>query len=517
MSRLARRGPAGRASSSGRSSPCSAPSAARAPSAGRRCSTGRSRPRACRRGPRRCPPAASCSRTACTAAASGASAPAARCCTDGSRRRPSADRCARSRGRRRSACGSGSWTRMPLTAGSPFKRVDQRQQLRLRRRRRQVVRERAHADRLGRPALVAHVDLRRRIVADEHDGEARLRPCRRRRGRRRRSAISAVRRWARALPSMMRAVMCCRARAARHSRVASRSANSTRMHGRRDRACGASRSGRAPPRYNAADDSRPHCSGNPRAARRCAGAAATALPAAPRGASRRRVARRSRAPRGSPRMPDVFDVRDDGDRVRRARSTTRRAHRGAGARRARARRRRAAHRVARRALRGGPRLRGAAVVPARARGRALLRHPHLRRARQRPGAPRRRDAMWIARRSPTKAIDPDLLDNLVGGGIAAGQSVPTTVVKEAWEEAGIPADARRASRSRRRGAHLPRAAGRPAARDDLRPRSVAARRLRPGGPGRRGRRAPAGVAGRGGRAHRQRRRAPTSSPRMPRS
>ena len=48
-------------------------------------------------------------------------------------------------------------------------------------------------------------------------------------------------------------------------------------------------------------------------------------------------------------------------------------------------------------------------------------------------------AMWIARRSPTKSIDPDRLDNLVAGGIAAGQSVSTTVVKEAWEEAGITA------------------------------------------------------------------------------
>jgi 8-oxo-dGTP pyrophosphatase MutT (NUDIX family) len=47
--------------------------------------------------------------------------------------------------------------------------------------------------------------------------------------------------------------------------------------------------------------------------------------------------------------------------------------------------------------------------------------------------------MWIARRSPDKAIDPGLLDNLVGGGIAAGADVAHTVVKEAWEEAGIPA------------------------------------------------------------------------------
>ena len=54
-------------------------------------------------------------------------------------------------------------------------------------------------------------------------------------------------------------------------------------------------------------------------------------------------------------------------------------------------------------------------------------------------------AMWIARRSATKPIDPGMLDNLVGGGIAAGQSIATTLVKEAGEEAGIdPARAREA-------------------------------------------------------------------------
>jgi 8-oxo-dGTP pyrophosphatase MutT (NUDIX family) len=57
------------------------------------------------------------------------------------------------------------------------------------------------------------------------------------------------------------------------------------------------------------------------------------------------------------------------------------------------------------------------------------------------GLVRRGDAtaMWIARRSPHKAIDPGLLDNLVGGGIAAGAGVAQTLVKEAREEAGIPA------------------------------------------------------------------------------
>ena len=34
-----------------------------------------------------------------------------------------------------------------------------------------VERERPHARRLGHPALVAHVDLRRRVLADEDDGE----------------------------------------------------------------------------------------------------------------------------------------------------------------------------------------------------------------------------------------------------------------------------------------------------------------------------------------------------------
>jgi 8-oxo-dGTP pyrophosphatase MutT (NUDIX family) len=47
--------------------------------------------------------------------------------------------------------------------------------------------------------------------------------------------------------------------------------------------------------------------------------------------------------------------------------------------------------------------------------------------------------MWLGRRSPDKAVDPGLLDNMVGGGIAAGASIAATVIKEAWEEAGIPA------------------------------------------------------------------------------
>jgi 8-oxo-dGTP pyrophosphatase MutT (NUDIX family) len=49
-------------------------------------------------------------------------------------------------------------------------------------------------------------------------------------------------------------------------------------------------------------------------------------------------------------------------------------------------------------------------------------------------------SMWLSRRNPGKAIDPGMLDNLVGGGIAAGATVAETMVREAWEEAGIPAD-----------------------------------------------------------------------------
>jgi 8-oxo-dGTP pyrophosphatase MutT (NUDIX family) len=54
--------------------------------------------------------------------------------------------------------------------------------------------------------------------------------------------------------------------------------------------------------------------------------------------------------------------------------------------------------------------------------------------------------MWLARRSLRKAVDPGLLDNLVGGGIGAGFRVDETVIKEAWEEAGIEPALARCSR-----------------------------------------------------------------------
>jgi 8-oxo-dGTP pyrophosphatase MutT (NUDIX family) len=48
--------------------------------------------------------------------------------------------------------------------------------------------------------------------------------------------------------------------------------------------------------------------------------------------------------------------------------------------------------------------------------------------------------VWIARRSDTKATDPGMLDNVVAGGIGWGMDVLPTLVKECWEEAGMPAE-----------------------------------------------------------------------------
>ena len=45
--------------------------------------------------------------------------------------------------------------------------------------------------------------------------------------------------------------------------------------------------------------------------------------------------------------------------------------------------------------------------------------------------------LWIAQRSPYKATDPGLHDNLIGGGVADGQSPLEALVREGWEEAGL--------------------------------------------------------------------------------
>jgi 8-oxo-dGTP pyrophosphatase MutT (NUDIX family) len=49
-------------------------------------------------------------------------------------------------------------------------------------------------------------------------------------------------------------------------------------------------------------------------------------------------------------------------------------------------------------------------------------------------------SMWLARRSMTKAVDPGLLDTLVGGAISARMSAFETLLKESWEEAGLAED-----------------------------------------------------------------------------
>lgn len=46
-------------------------------------------------------------------------------------------------------------------------------------------------------------------------------------------------------------------------------------------------------------------------------------------------------------------------------------------------------------------------------------------------------ALWIARRAYSKPTDPGLLDNLVGGGVAHGQTPAEALVREGWEEAGL--------------------------------------------------------------------------------
>ncbi len=45
--------------------------------------------------------------------------------------------------------------------------------------------------------------------------------------------------------------------------------------------------------------------------------------------------------------------------------------------------------------------------------------------------------LWIAQRSPLKATDPGLDDNLVGGGVPHGQTPQQALLREGWEEAGL--------------------------------------------------------------------------------
>ncbi len=57
----------------------------------------------------------------------------------------------------------------------------------------------------------------------------------------------------------------------------------------------------------------------------------------------------------------------------------------------------------------------------------------------------KRLGVWVALRAASKAVDPDKLDSLVGGGIQGGDTPLETLVRECQEEAGIPRNlARRA-------------------------------------------------------------------------
>lgn len=47
--------------------------------------------------------------------------------------------------------------------------------------------------------------------------------------------------------------------------------------------------------------------------------------------------------------------------------------------------------------------------------------------------------LWVARRAANKALDPGKLDHIVAGGVPAGLGVGETLIKEAAEEAAIPA------------------------------------------------------------------------------
>lgn len=54
--------------------------------------------------------------------------------------------------------------------------------------------------------------------------------------------------------------------------------------------------------------------------------------------------------------------------------------------------------------------------------------------------------LWVARRSMAKLLDPGKLDHMVAGGICAGMDAAETLVKEAAEEAGVPAALARQAR-----------------------------------------------------------------------
>lgn len=65
------------------------------------------------------------------------------------------------------------------------------------------------------------------------------------------------------------------------------------------------------------------------------------------------------------------------------------------------------------------------------------------------GTEGRPELLWIAQRSFSKPTDPGLFDNLVGGGVPAGQPPFEALVREAMEEAGLAPDLLRAAQPAR--------------------------------------------------------------------
>jgi 8-oxo-dGTP pyrophosphatase MutT (NUDIX family) len=57
--------------------------------------------------------------------------------------------------------------------------------------------------------------------------------------------------------------------------------------------------------------------------------------------------------------------------------------------------------------------------------------------------------LWVAQRSATKATDPGLFDNLIGGGVPAGQTPHEALLREGWEEAGLGTEILQAARPAR--------------------------------------------------------------------
>ncbi len=59
----------------------------------------------------------------------------------------------------------------------------------------------------------------------------------------------------------------------------------------------------------------------------------------------------------------------------------------------------------------------------------------------------RPERLWIARRAASRPVDPGLLDNLIGCGVAATESPQDAMLRESWEEAGLQPECLRGIRA----------------------------------------------------------------------